>query len=290
MSKKRRRDVVTQRQEVAQAALAAHVDPEELDGAAILAQMAFFLTQHPRIGQRIAFKGGAVMKLLDGSPRFSGDLDGVAIAGKPVERKWIEEALWDNPEAQKVFLGTPRIVNKTSRGISFPIVECRAIGSGKSPITVKLSINWSEPLVLGAVWRPLPIHGKVEPVMIPTVDARERAAEKVRALLERADVNDGYDLDQFAGRGFTAEDWTEIERIVPLKLQNSTVDLTADLRALFDSQLEAVKRAWPGDLKVAGGTPNWDQVKTGIGRFRQTMPRAPSKAESPCHCARGGIP
>ena len=273
MSKKRRRDLVTQRQVVAQAAMAAQIEPEELDRAAILGQMAFFLTQHPRIGQRIAFKGGAVMKLLDGSPRFSGDLDGVAIAGKPIERKWIEEALWDNPEAQRVFLGTPRIVNQTSRGISFPIVECRAIGSGKNPITVKLSINWSEPLLLDPVWRPLPIHGLAEPAMIPAVDARERAAEKVRALLERADVNDGYDLNQFASRDFTSQDWAEIGRIVPLKLQNSTVDLTADLRALFDAQLEAVKRAWPGDLKVAGGAPIWVQVEAGIGRFRQTVPR-----------------
>jgi hypothetical protein len=105
------------------------------------------------------------MRLLDGSPRFSGDLDGVAIAGKPIERKSIEEALWDNPQAQKVFLGAPRIVNLTSRGISFPMVECRAIGSGNNPITVRLSINWSEPLLLDPVWRPLSIHGMKDPVI-----------------------------------------------------------------------------------------------------------------------------
>ena len=276
MSKKQRRAVVTRRQVVAQAALSAHVDPEDLDRAAILGQMAFFLIQHPRIGQRIAFKGGAVMKLLDGSPRFSGDLDGVAVAGKPIQRKWIEEALWDNPEAKRVFLGKPRIVNKTAHAISFPIVECRAIGSGKNPITVKLSINWSEPLVLDAVWRALPIHGLAEPVMIPTVDARERAAEKVRALVERADVNDGYDLNQFANRGFTAGDWAEIVRIVPLKLQNSTVDLTADLLAQFDAQLESVRRSWPGELRVAGGIPAWELVKAGIERFRETVPAPPA--------------
>jgi hypothetical protein len=72
VSKKRRRILVTGRQVVAQAALAAHVEPEDLDRAAILGQMAFFLTKHPRIGRRIAFKGGAVMRLLDGSPRFRG--------------------------------------------------------------------------------------------------------------------------------------------------------------------------------------------------------------------------
>jgi hypothetical protein len=58
-----------------------------------------------------------------------------------------------------------------------------------------------------------------------------------------------------------------------LKLQNSTVDLTADLLALFDARLEAVKRAWPGDLKIAGGVPNWDQVEAGVRRFRHTLPR-----------------
>lgn len=134
MTSKRPRQILTQRQAVIRAARAAKVDPEELDRAAILGQIAAFLTQHRYIGRKIAFKGGAVMHLMDGSPRFSGDLDGVVIAGKQIRQKWIDEALWDNPDAAKTFLGKPRIVNNNNQGVVYPIIECRAIRSGKEQV------------------------------------------------------------------------------------------------------------------------------------------------------------
>jgi predicted nucleotidyltransferase component of viral defense system len=272
MAGKRKRQVVTSRQLLVRAAQAAQVSGQELDRAIILGQIAHFLTQHRRIGREIAFKGGAVMRLLDDSPRFSGDLDGAAVFGKTIRQEWIEEALWDNPQAKRVFVGgRPRIINKTSRGISYPIIECRAVGSGQSPVTLRLSINWSECLQLAPVWRELRVHGIKEPIRIPTVDPRERAAEKLRAFLERADVNDAFDLDQFAKRDWSTADWAEVQRLLPIKLQNSSLRAEADLPGRFDRQVAAVKATWPGEIVVATGVPNWEAIQPGVDRFRDLV-------------------
>ncbi|MGI0130169.1 MAG: nucleotidyl transferase AbiEii/AbiGii toxin family protein, partial [Thermoplasmata archaeon] len=187
------------------------------------------------------------------------------------EQRWIEEALWANPEAARVFLAKPRIVNATDRGISYPIIECRAVGSGRNPITVKLSINWSERLELDPIWRDLEVHGVGHTVKIPTVDDRERAAEKVRAFLDRADVNDAFDLSHFAARGWKQHDWNLVARLVPIKLQNSTIKPGANLLARFDQQLAVVKAVWPGDMVVSGGAPAWGAVEAGVLRFRDLL-------------------
>lgn len=180
-------------------------------------------------------------------------------------------SLWANPEAARVFLAKPRIVNITDRGISYPIIECRAVGSGRNPITVKLSINWSERLQLDAVWQELTVHGITRKVRIPTVDGRERAAEKVRAFLERADVNDAFDLNHFAARNWKPRDWNVVARLIPIKLQNSTIRPGTNLPTRFDEQLARVKSVWPGDLVVSGGAPSWSAVEPGVLRFRDLL-------------------
>jgi len=250
--------------------MAARVSPAELDRARILGQIAAHLAGHRQIGKRIAFKGGAIMRLLDNSPRFSGDLDAVVITGRPIEQRWIDEALWDNPLAARTFIRRPRLVNMNESGLVYPIIECRAIGSGQNPITIKMSIGWAEPLQRDPVWRTLQVHGFAEEVRLPTVDPLERAAEKLRAFLDRASVNDAFDLNQFASRGHPAEDWGEVRRMVPIKLEASRLAGQA-FREVFDQQLAHVKNTWPGGLIVEGEIPRWESVEPGVLRFRDLL-------------------
>jgi hypothetical protein len=39
------------------------------------------------LGQVLAFKGGAIMTLIDGSPRLSADLDAVVVTGRAVRER-----------------------------------------------------------------------------------------------------------------------------------------------------------------------------------------------------------
>lgn len=76
------------------------VPVEDAERALILGQIAGLLIAHPRIGRALAFKGGAIMRLVDRSPRLSRDLDGSAVAGQRMQRRWIEEAL-STPAARR---------------------------------------------------------------------------------------------------------------------------------------------------------------------------------------------
>ncbi|HZP96536.1 MAG TPA: hypothetical protein VFC31_09405 [Candidatus Limnocylindria bacterium] len=73
------------RREVLRAAAAASVHPEEIDRARVLAQIASLLLAHPRTKDNHAYKGGAIMHLVDGSPRRSNDLDANAVTALPIK-------------------------------------------------------------------------------------------------------------------------------------------------------------------------------------------------------------
>ena len=267
---RRRREVVTFRQTLQRAAVQLDISVEELDRARILGQIALLLTRHPRIGERVAYKGGAVMKLVDGSPRFSADLDGAAVAGREVRRSWIEEAL-STPEARRVVLGIPRIVNVSERGIGYPVLECRAI-AGHSPITLKLSVNWHAPLLRDPEWRTIEVHGVGE-AALPIVDRRERAAEKVRAFLERGEVRDAHDLYHYESRVLLRGDWGALKTLVRRKLHEVGIPWERALVQEFDSRVSQAQREWPGTIVVEGGAPGWDVVERSLMRFKTLLPK-----------------
>lgn len=179
----RRRDGITQRQVVRAAAVDANVSPDELDRAVVLGQIAILLTRHPKIGHRVAFKGGAIMHLVDNSPRHSSDLDGAVVTGHPLKKKWIEDA-FATDEARKILRRSPAAINVTADGIIIPVMECVAI-AGTPPITVKVSVNWLEPLVCEPEIAEINALRLGNPVKIPVVALCERTAEKIRAFLVR---------------------------------------------------------------------------------------------------------
>lgn len=144
MTSRKREDAPNLRTDVRRAAAEANVAVNEYERAIVLGQVAELLALHPQIGSRIAFKGGAVMTLFDGSPRLSRDLDAVLVSGGRITEKMVREAL-GTPAAKKVVVRIDRFVTVDADAIQFPLVVCRPF-SGQGQIDVQISINWSSPL------------------------------------------------------------------------------------------------------------------------------------------------
>ena len=265
---RRRRVVITQRQQLMRAAQEVRVGADDMNRAKILGQIAYHLSLHREIGRKVAYKGGAVLKMIEGSPRFSRDLDGVAVTAKPIQLDWILEAL-TTEAARRVVIQRPTIINSSDRSLSFPVVECRAI-AGRSPITVKLSINWREPLLLPPELLQVEVFG-VGDAELPIVHRRERVAEKVRAFLERADSNDAFDLHFFAGI-LRQPDWAALPGLVRRKLELAGHNMEGNFREEFEATVEVARAGWPGELIIGGGPPTWETVEPGVRRFSVTLP------------------
>lgn len=248
------------------------VDPADEDRAVILGQLAELLAAHPRIGRRIAFKGGAIMHLVDGSARLSRDLDGSVVAGRPVRRVWVEQAL-STPAARRVVVSVPRIVNENPSSLVFPVVTCRSLSRrGQATLGVSFSINWDDPLLDPPRMATVQLGSRA--AQIPVLTARERAAEKVRTFLTRGQARDAYDLHHFGAHTLTATDRRRLPQLISRKLAGHVPDHW-DLRARWDEQTDLAREAYErGEgLVVLRPKPPWNEVLHELQRFRTCLPR-----------------
>jgi len=262
----------TFRKAVVEAARQVNVPVDDFERATILGQLAALLTKHPRMKTGIAYKGGAIMRLVDNSPRLSRDLDGAAVSGTAIRRSWVEDAL-STPEARKIIPGLPKIVNENPTSLVFPIIECRSL-SGRGKITVSLSINWDEPLLESPELCEIRLPKGV--TWIPVVHRRERAAEKVRAFMMRGEVSDAYDLYRYGGHILQVEDWSPLTRLISSKLRGR-FPKDADLHRQFDLVVAQVKGSWgrAGSMVIAAAEiPDWLSVLQQLKRFKARVPHA----------------
>lgn len=96
------------------------VPADALERALILGQLAALLAWHPRMRDSVAFKGGAIMRLVDQSPRLSRDLDSAELRGRPIQEKWVREAL-STARAKRAVLGVERIVRRSATSLSLAV-------------------------------------------------------------------------------------------------------------------------------------------------------------------------
>lgn len=260
------------RRGVIRAADVASVGTNDYERAIILGQLAALLAAHPRIAGRIAFKGGAIMTLIDDSPRLSRDLDGVMATGGRVGERTVRDALTDSDEARRIVKRVDRFAKTGRSGLRFPVIVCHPL-SGKGDVTVMLSINWSEPLLLKPENRTVTILGR--DVVLPIVARIERVAEKVRAFLDRGEDRDAFDLYHFSGRGLDGAEWALLPRLVQRKIDvDDDLPSGTDLRAIFDEHLAAIATSWAqrGGLTVMHSVPTWDEVRPRVEQFRAHIP------------------
>lgn len=248
------------------------VDPADEDRAVILGQLAELLAAHPGIGRRIAFKGGAIMHLVDGSARLSRDLDGAVVAGRPVRRVRVEQAL-STPAARRVVVSVPRIVNENPSSLVFPVITCRSLSRrGQATLGVSFSINWDDPLLDPPMMATVQLGSRA--AQIPVLTARERAAEKVRTFLARGQARDAYDLRHFGAHTLTATDRRRLPQLIARKLAGHVPE-DRNLRARWDEQTDLAGEAYErGEgLVLLRPKPPWTEVLRELQRFRTFLPR-----------------
>jgi Domain of unknown function (DUF1814). len=259
------------RRAVVQAAKDATVELEDYERAQVLGQVAALLAAHPKIRGEIAFKGGAIMHLVDGSPRLSRDLDGVMASARRVTERTVREAL-STDEAKRVVLRVDKFVTVGKKGIRFPIIACRPL-SGVGEIAVTLSIHWDYPLHRkpGAV--ELTIAGRK--VVIPVVERIERLAEKVRAFIDRGLARDAFDLHHQNEKGLSRTDLANLAELVPAKLREDD-ELPADAKplTLFNDNVAALESTWARGrgLVMTAAAPAWEDVKRSLAVYPPFIP------------------
>jgi predicted nucleotidyltransferase component of viral defense system len=254
---------------VIKAAEQANVPFEDVDRAQILGQIAWLVAAHPKVAGRIAFKGGAIMHLVDSSPRLSRDIDGAMVVKERVSEKTIREAL-GTPAARRVVIRVDKMMSETSHSIAFPVVVCHPT-TGRGEIGLKLEINWLAPLLLKAEVKLVTINGRE--ISIPVVARLERAAEKVRAFLVRGRPGDAFDLYYNSTR-LSKADRDSLPGLVAVKLhEDGDVPSGPGLRARFDKMVAKAGSEWTtGGIVIMGGRPPWSNVEPAVVGFKYCIP------------------
>ncbi len=248
------------------------LDSQDEDRAIILGQLAELLAAHRRIGKLIAFKGGAIMHLVDGSARLSRDLDGAIATGRAIQRVWVEEAL-STAAAKRVVTRLPRIVNENPKSLVFPQVLCHSLNrKGHATVGVSFSINWDDPLVESSVRESIALPtGRVQ---IPVLSRAERASEKARTFLTRGEARDAYDLHHYGAKTLDDADWKRQPRIIKRKLMRISLPTDVSLHQQWDAQTALAREAYERNegLVLRAPKPDWDEVAVQLRRFKACIP------------------
>lgn len=254
------------------------VPTDALERALILGQVAGLLVEHPKFRRVIAFKGGAVMRLIDRSPRLSRDLDSAELRGHPIQRRWVREAL-STRKAKRAVLGVSDIVRQSPKSLGF-LVRCRSI-SGGTDMPITLTVNWEEPIELEPEWQSFNLPGG-DPIRIPVLHRVERAAEKVRAFLDRGEANDAYDLYWYSTRVLDANDWKRLPGVLRAKLRVLRHAVGDELHKRFETMRSNAATQWQigQGIVVVENPPNWDAVNRQLSAFKKLVPQKRPKPTS----------
>ena len=249
------------------------IPAEHLDRAAALTQIASLLVSHPRMAGALVFKGGAIMTTVDGSPRFSRDLDSVSIIGdahatKMIKAAWIDEAL-STPAARRIVrYSTPALSTRT-KSLYVPIITCHSL-TGGPPINISLSVTWREKLCLPPVVVTVTNEATGATYKIRVMQAIERCAEKVRAFLERRLPRDAYDLYYYLQAVLTPSDVARLQPLIATKLEASDPRVLVtglDLERECQTACGTAALDYPADVVLRGPAPTWPEVQVELDRL-----------------------
>ncbi len=261
----------TFRTEVRRQAVALGIPHDALERALILGQVAALLSEYPRMREAVAFKGGAMMRLVDQSPRLSRDLDSSELRGRPIQEEWVREAL-STAAARRVVLGIDRIVRRSVASVGF-LVRCRPLTGGEQ-IAITVSVNWDEPLLLSPELQAIELPN-LDKVLVPVVHRAERAAEKVRAFMDRGEASDAHDLHWYATRRLNADDWRRLPDLTQNKLTLLRVPPETNLHQRFDAMRINAQEQWQRSqgLVMVADLPSWEEVDAQLMRFKALIPQ-----------------
>ncbi|MBI2325138.1 MAG: nucleotidyl transferase AbiEii/AbiGii toxin family protein [Chloroflexi bacterium] len=269
----------SQRELFQRAARRLGVSASDYERADILAQIAELLMRHPAIGQTLAFKGGAIMTLIDGSPRLSADLDAVVVTGRAVRDSQVRAALIADLDGRPI-VNDIGIMNPGRKSLQYPFVQVRSF-SGLGDVNIRLEISWREPLLRPAELVEIRIPrdvqvaaGRTRLIRVPVLARVERIAEKVRAFLERGLDRDAFDLHHHA-RGLSTGDRNLLGGLIQRKLESGELPEGCDLHLQFATALEGAKQAWPRGLVIVSDPPEWAEVERVLNATYKPLLRNP---------------
>lgn len=209
-----------------------------------------FLSEH------VAMRGGTVLHKVHLAPasRYSEDIDLVLVTGRDIGH--IRKAL---ARVLRPVLGVPSLdvlgtIRLAVRNAVLPssIAQMKFVYSPTTPpparMTVKVEVNLSErePFyrIVDLPYHP-PLAGLDAPVRLRSYDLDEMLGTKMRALLQRTQGRDLYDLDLALTRSAPDGTLPDPGRVVAAFLDYMRRENTHVTRALFEREL-AKKLAAPG--------------------------------------------
>jgi len=269
----------TQRELFRRAARHLGVSASDYERADILAQIAELLMRQPAIGEVLAFKGGAIMTLIDRSPRLSADLDAVVLSGRAVRDRHVRGALGAELDGRRIVTDVG-IMNPGRQSLQYPFVQARSF-SGLGDVNIRLELSWREeplmPTEFVEVRIPRDVQvgaGRSRLIKLPVLARVERIAEKVRAFLERGLDRDAFDLYHHA-RGLSAAERTLLRRLVQRKLETGDLPEVCDLHRQFGTALESARQGWPRGLVIVAAPPEWSAVERVLNATYKPLLRSP---------------
>jgi len=255
----------SQRELFRRAAQRLGVSAADYERADILAQIAELLMRSAALGPVLAFKGGAIMTLIDGSPRLSADLDAVVVTGRAVRDRQVRAALLAELDGRHIVTDVG-IVNVGRQSVQYPFLQVRSL-SGLGSVNIRLEVSWREPPLLPAeiveirIPRDVEIAaGRPRLIRLPVLARVERIAEKVRAFLERGLDRDAFDLHYYANR-VSMGDRTRLRGLIQRKLESGELPDGCDLYEQFATALEGARQTWPRGLVIVSDPPAWTEVE-----------------------------
>ena len=219
---------------------------------------ALLFALYTNIKNELVFKGGTALYKLHSLNRFSEDLDFTLMKHRRTIRPLLERAL-----RQLSLLGiSARIKEITEYRKEINVrIECRGPlynGSKESLVFIPLNISLREKVQYAAYELLFSSYRELPSFEVYAMDAREIAAEKVRAILNRDKARDVYDLWFLLKKGIELE-----KALVEKKLKINK--LSFNMKDLSDA-IAAKEKMWEIDLRklVLGNIPDFQKIRQDI--------------------------
>ena len=208
-------------------------------------QHLLLLFLYQRAGRNLVFKGGTALQKGYALNRFSIDLDFTSTDGEA--RRLIQ-----NVSRDITSFGFRAVIGEGERTRTTRVIKAKIEGplydgGERTMTTLRLEISARRDVLLEPVAKEIvPVYADLRPYVTVMMDLREMLAEKVRALVWRAEAKDLYDL-WFLTRKNVKWDVTLVDR----KLSYYRLKFNKDA---FLGKVSGLKEAWPVELKAAVST------------------------------------
>lgn len=217
------------------------------------------------LSEQLVLKGGQALRHVHGSERLSKDAD--YVARRRVEFDDLRTAL----QIRQPRISVPEAPEgRTGHGFRVrPIAYRGLLGI---PGTVEVEVSFRQDLVLAP--RIAAFHSPFrEPFPILVMDIQEMVCEKLRALYQRGNPRDLYDLWFITKQPSITLDPDTIVQLLPEKFRPPLVRGGWDRARLYE-RMEGNAGAWRETLKaVAPNHPDYDEALRSVQRALRFLPR-----------------